>query len=208
MSKIKEAVKQAKEKSSKRKFAQSVDLMINLKNVDTTKADNRFKEVIVLPKGRAKPARVCVIGTELALKAGKNVDVPVKDAELAKHEKSMKDVKKLVESADFFISDPKFMARIGKSMGRIMGPRNKMPRPMPPQADPAGLIKSMKNSVTLSIKDSPVIHCTVGGEKMTDDDIEENIRAVLDAVNKKLPSGDQNIKSVYVKLTMGPAVKV
>lgn len=208
MSKIAEALKQARKKASKRNFVQSVDIVINLKNVDIKKPENKFKENVLLPKGRGKPARVCVIGTELASKAGGKADVVVKEAELAKHEKSMKDVKKLVNSADFFIAEPSLMARLGKSMGRVMGPRNKMPRPLPPQADPSGMIESMKNSVTIAVKDSPVIHCTVGSEKLSDEDLEKNISAVLAAVQKKLPSGEQNVGSVYVKLTMGPAVKV
>jgi len=207
MSKIMQAVKQAREKAGKRKFVQSVDLIINMKNVDLKKPENKFKEVVVLPKGRGKPAAVCVIGNELASKASGKADVIVNEADLTKHEKTAKDVKKLVGSADFFIAEPQLMTRLGKTMGRVMGPRNKMPRPIPPQADPTGIIKNMKNSVIIAIKDAPVVHCTVGGEKMSDEELETNVKTVMEALQKKLPSGDQNIKSVYVKLTMGPPVK-
>lgn len=208
MSEIISALKEAKEKATKRKFIQSVDLAVNLKSVDLKNPENRFRQEVLLTHGKGRPARIGVIGSHLASGAKGYADMTITESELDAIEKDKKIAKKLVETTDFFVSEPQLMARLGKSMGKIMGPRGKMPKPLPGNVDPKPMIGRLKNTVTLSLSQSPVVHCCVGSEVMEDKQIEDNVNAVLHALEQKLPQGRQNIRSMYLKLTMGPSIKV
>lgn len=208
MSDIQDAIKQIRENSKERKFTQSVEIAINLKGLDLKKPDNKFKEDIVLPNGRGNPSKVAVIGEELVSKSKGIADVFITGDDLSKIEKDKNKSKNLVDNIDFFIAEPAFMARIGKSLGRVMGPRNKMPQPLPPQADPKPLVERFKKTTRVALKDSPVIHCLVGGEKMNDAELEANIVYAINAITSKLANKQHNIRSIYLKMTMGPAVRI
>ncbi len=205
---IDEALKKMRENSKKRKFVQTVDLIINLRDVDVKNPSNRFVLEIPLPAGRGKNVRVCVIGKSLAEVAKELADEVVDEKTLEKIEGDKKAIKKLVKRNDFFLAEPQLMARIGKAMGRFMGPRNKMPKPVPPQADIKTIIERLKRSIRVVLKDSPLIQCPIGTEDMSDEDLKKNFEAVINAVIQKLPAGKQNIKSIYIKTTMGSPIKV
>ena len=100
------------------------------------------------------------------------------------------------------------MAAIGKQLGVVLGPRGKMPRPIPPKIKVEPFIKAAKNSVRIAVKESPVVHVTVGSENIDDQNVVKNIEAVFNMVKEKLPKGKNNIRSLYIKLTMGKAVKL
>ncbi len=206
--KILEAVKKAREQAKKRNFEQSFDLIINIKNVDLKKPQNRFTEQVVLPKGRGKPARIGVIGSVLATKI-KNASIVIKTEELDELEGDKKKIKQIASQADFFVAEPQLMAKVGKIMGGVLGPRGKMPRPVPQNIPkPEAVIEPLERTVRVVLKESPVIQCLVGSESMSDEDVAENIREVLSRVTQKLPNKEQNIRSVYVKLTMGPSIEI
>ena len=209
MSEISKILKNLKENEKKRNFTQSVDLAINLKGIDLKKVDNRFKEDIVLPKGRNNPAKICVIGSELASKTKDIASLALSEAEMDKYKNNKNAIKKLVKDTDFFIAEPQLMANIGKNFGKFLSPAGKMPRPMPPQADPTGMIQKLKNTVVVKVSDkTPVIHCQIGNEKMKEEDLEENAKTVINIIKSKLPAHQQNIKSIYIKFTMSKAQKL
>ncbi len=201
-----EFIKKAKAQAKKRNFTQSIELVISIKGLDLKQQTNKFKETIMLPKGKGKAARVGVIGTELINKT-KIADAKISDDELSQTN-NKKDAKKLADKADFFIADPKLMMTVGKNLGSVFGPRNKMPKPFPPTADPSGLIKSLQKTINIKLQDTPVIQCPIGTEKMSDDDLETNASEIINKIKSKLPNGSQNIKTLYFKTTMGPAIKV
>jgi large subunit ribosomal protein L1 len=98
------------------------------------------------------------------------------------------------------------MPLIGKHLGIYLGPRGKMPKLA--TGDINDLIKKLKNSVNIRLKDLPLIQCSVGNERMKDEEIAENILAVLKFLEEKLPKGKANIKNMMIKLTMSKPVKV
>ncbi len=208
MSDINNILKEVKEKSKKRNFTQSIDLAINTQQVDLKKPENKFTEEIHLPKGRGRSLKIAVIGDSLVIKSKGIADGLINEKALTTLEKDKKELKKTMDEYDFFIAEAPFMLRIGKSLGRFMAPRGKMPKPLPPQADPAPLIARLKNTTRASLKKNSAIHCTIGTEKMTEADLTSNFNAVIQAIEKKLPSGKNNIKSVYIKTTMGSAIKI
>ncbi len=187
---------------------QTIDLVINLQNIDFKNPENRFTEELPLPKGRGKKVRIAVIGKNLIVLAKNNADELIDEGKLDALEKNKKEIRKFVNNNDFFIAEATLMPRIGKSLGKVFGPRNKMPKPLPPQADPSILINKLKDTVRVSVKESPVVQCAIGTEEMNDNDLQDNLNAVIVALENKLPKGKHNIKSVYIKATMGPAVKI
>ncbi|HUR60898.1 MAG TPA: 50S ribosomal protein L1 [Candidatus Thermoplasmatota archaeon] len=196
-------------KALERKFTQTVDLAIMLKNVDLSIPKNRIDEDIILPKGRGKPAKIGVFAQgDGASKAKKVADVVIQPDEFEALQKNKGQFKKTVNNMTYFLAEAPLMANIGKTLGVVLGPRGKMPRPMPPGADPSGPISNLRNTVKVRSKDKKVFHCVVGTESMSPEDIADNIEAVMKRVETRLEHGRMNVHSVYVKTSMGPSVKV
>ncbi|MEA3190539.1 MAG: large subunit ribosomal protein [Thermoplasmata archaeon] len=196
-------------KAQERKFPQTVDLAIMLKNVDLSVPKNRIDEDIILPKGRGKPAKIGVFAQgDGARKAKDSADVVIQPDEFEALQKDKRRFKKTVNNMTYFLAEAPLMANIGKSLGIVLGPRGKMPRAIPPGSDPAGTISNLRNTVKVRSKDKKVFHCVVGTEKMSPEDIADNIEAVMKRVEMKLEHGRMNVAAIYVKTTMGPSVKV
>ncbi len=201
---ILESVKEAREKAAKRKFKQSIDLCIALRNLDLNKPENKISLDVHLPAGRGKEIKTCII-SDITSTQGLNAHTITK-TDLNKLDK--KAVKKLAKEYDYFLGEVSLMAVVGKIMGQVLGPRGKMPKPFPPKADLKNMIENAKSNIPIRVTKVPTIQIPVGHEEMKDEQIEENIKAVITAVENKLPKGRQQMANVYVKLTMGPPVKV
>jgi large subunit ribosomal protein L1 len=204
---VAKAISDAKAKEIQ--FKQTVDLAIMLKNIDLSVPKNRIDEDVILPKGRGKPARIGVFATgEGAAKARKVADVVIQPDEFEGFSKNKRAFKKTVNDVTYFLAEAPLMANIGKTLGVVLGPRGKMPRPIPPGADPTPQVNNLRNTVKVRSKDKKVFHCVVGSEDMSPEDIADNIEAILKRVETKLEHGRMNLGAVYVKTTMGPSVRV
>ena len=206
-----EAVEKALEESKKlnRKFKQTIDLAVTLKNVDLNESKNRIDEEIILPNGRGKESKIAIFASgELALKAKGKVDLIVKPEEIEDLSGDKKKFKKIVDDYDFFIAEAPLMPTIGKTLGVILGPRGKMPKPVPPQIDITGIVKNLRNTVILRSKANKTFHTIAGKEEMDKEKIAENIDTIIKRLESKLERGQMNISSVYVKTTMGPSVRI
>ena len=203
------AVQKALESAKKRKFTETVELAINLKDVDLTIPKNRIQDDIILPNGRGKKIRICVIGGgELALKAKAVADLVITPEELGTIADNKKDAKKIANSTDYFIAEAPLMAVVGKRLGTVLGPRGKMPKPIPPGVDPSGMVENLRKSVSIRTKDRMTFHVPVGTADMAPEKIAENIEAIMKRVETRLEKGKMNIASSYVKTTMGPSERI
>jgi len=201
-----EVIAEVLEKAPARKFTETVELSVNLKDLDLSIPKNRLEEEVPLPSGRGRPARVAVFGsTELLTKIRSVADVVVSGQEL---DDFAKGAKKSVGGIDFFLAEAPLMPTIGKRLGVVLGPRGKMPRPVPPGSDPTNLIRSLQRSVRIRSKGNRTFHAPVGNRTMKAEEIAKNVDAVLARITSKLERGRSNIESVYVKTTMGPAVRL
>ncbi len=210
-SKTMEAVQKAIEESKKlnRKFKQSVDVVINLKNIDMNDAKNRIEDEVILPHGRGVEAKLALFASgDLALKSKTHVDLLIKPEEIEELAKDKKKFKKIADEYDFFISEAPLMPVIGKTLGIILGPRGKMPKPVPPTVDIATLAKNLRKTVKIRSKTTKTIHATVGQEEMNTEHISDNIDAIFKRLEGKLERGKLNIGSVYVKTSMGPPMRI
>jgi len=207
---ILDAVKEAKEKSGKKKFNQTVDLILNIVEIDMKSPEGKIQEVVELPHATGKPNKVCVIASgELALKARRaNADSVIERADLEGLAGKKKELRKLAEEYDIFISEAPLMPLVGRILGPVLGPRGKMPVPVAPNADIASLIAKHRKTIVVRMRNQPIIQCSVGTENMNEEELFDNIQAILRVLEGKLKRGFKNIKLAYIKTSMGTPVKI
>ncbi|MHC1576691.1 MAG: 50S ribosomal protein L1 [Methanosarcinaceae archaeon] len=204
------AVKKVFDESPQRKFSESVDLAINLKNLDMSQPKNRVDEEILLPNGLGKDLKITVfakgdVGLQ-AKDAGCDYVFSEEDIQELAEDKSR--ARSLANECDFFIAEVQYMPLIGKSLGAILGPRGKMPVPLTPDKNIADLINSSRNSIRIRSKDKLTFHVAVGRKEMDSEKVAENIETIVDRVEHSLEKGKHNLKSIYVTTTMGKSVRV
>jgi len=210
MSKAIEIIKKVREASKKRNFTQSFELVISLQNLDFKKKEFSINEIVFLPQAFTNPPAICVFASgDMALKArNSNVDRVVEPGELDKLMASKREARKIAQNYTFFLAEAPLMSKIGKIFGPYLGPKGKMPSPLPPGAPIESIITRYRSATRVKTKNQLTISCKIGDEGMDDDKIAENSSVVISTVEKKLPLGSKNIKSVAVKLTMGPILKL
>ncbi|MBN1896878.1 MAG: 50S ribosomal protein L1 [Candidatus Aenigmarchaeota archaeon] len=205
---IKDNIKEAKENSKARKFAQTWDLILSLKDMDLKKPENRINAELYLPEGLGKPLKTVVLGDSLFADAKKHADLALSKDDIPKIAKDKKKLKKLANDYDWWFGEATLMPLIGKVLGATLGTRGKMPKPLPPKINLEGILKRAKNSVKIRLVSTPVIQIPVGTETMPDEKIEKNIEAAISFIEEKLPKGKNNIRNVSIKLTMGKPVRI
>jgi large subunit ribosomal protein L1 len=209
MSRAENAIKEAKEKGKGRNFRQAIDVVLNLKEFDVKDQKNRISSDVVLPRGRGRDASICVIASgDLALRAKDSGCGVLEKQDLETLGKDRKKVKELAAQYDHFVAQADMMPLIGRSLGSVLGPRGRMPRPIPPNANIEAVVQRMAKTVTVKTqRDQTIINSCIGTEDMSDGELAENLNVLVDSVERDLPRGDQNIGSVIVKTTMGPPVR-
>lgn len=204
-----EVVNEVVGKAPPREFAETIELAVNLKDLDLSIPKNRIEDDVPLPAGRGRAVTVALFASpEMAQRAKNVADRTFTPAELEELMKDKKAAKKLVADVDFFLAEAPLMPTIGKRLGVVLGPRGKMPRPVPPGSDPSNLINALKRSVRVRSKGNRTFHAAVGVRTMPAEQIAQNVDAVLARIVGKLERGKSNIESVYVKTSMGPSVRL
>jgi large subunit ribosomal protein L1 len=207
---LSEALRELREKTPKRNFNQSIELIINLKDVDVSKPENRIQEIIELPHPIGKKVNICVFASgDAALRARRaGADMVLEREEIEALAGDKKRQRQIAKKIDSFIATAPLMPIVGRVFGAILGPRGKMPTPIPPTADIEREIERHKRLVMIRTRGQPVLSCRVGTENMSDDEIIDNIDAVIKRVEGKLKRGIKNIASIHIKASMGPPIKV
>ncbi|ADI32471.1 50S ribosomal protein L1 [Staphylothermus hellenicus] len=205
---LKDAIVKAVQYSPKRNFKQSVELIIVLKGVDPRSPEGRIRETIFLPRGLGKDKIICVVADgEMAEKArsGGARRIITRDELLAL---TKKDAKKVAQECDWVLVRTDLMANAGRILGPALGPRGKIPVPVPPAADIVSVINRYKSAILLRNKDQPQLMTRIGTEDMNPEDLVINAQTILSRIETKLPNGANNIEKIIVKTTMGPPVEV
>ncbi|MCS7143444.1 MAG: 50S ribosomal protein L1 [Archaeoglobaceae archaeon] len=204
------AINEAVSKAKDRKFTETVEMAVNLRNIDMKKPENRIDTIVLLPNGLGKPRRVGVFARgETAIKAkNATADLVLTPEDIDSLSKDKRKARKVATSVDFFIAEAPLMAEIGKKLGAILGPRGKIPQPIPPLSDPKPIIDRLRNSVKIRTRDKMTFHVPIGIKGMKAEAIADNAIEVLKVVENKYENPLLVLKSVYVKTTMGPAVRV
>ena len=206
---IEEAVTRALDEAPPRNFGETVDLAVNLRDLDLNDPSNRVDESIVLPAGTGQDTRIVVFAEgETALRAEEVADDVLDGDDLEELGDDDDEAKDLAGETNFFIAEASMMQDIGRYLGTVLGPRGKMPTPLQPDDDVVETINRMKNTVQLRSRDRRTFHTRVGAADMSADEIADNIDVIVRRLEADLEKGPLNIDTVYVKTTMGPAVEV
>jgi large subunit ribosomal protein L1 len=200
---LKNMLKNARDGITKRNFTQSAELTLILKDIDIKKGFS-INEVVNLPSKITKNSSVCVFASgDMGMRARKaQVDRVIEPEELDRLGTNKKDARKVVKGYDFFLADTTLMPRVGRSLGQFMGPKGKMPSPLPYGAPIENITERFRGSVRARAKNQLNVSAKIGDEKMEDDQLVNNALAVISAIEKKLPQGDKNIHNAIIKFTM------
>ncbi|PSP29325.1 50S ribosomal protein L1 [Halobacteriales archaeon QH_2_65_14] len=206
---IEEAVSRALDEAPPRNFRETVDLAVNLRDIDLNDPSNRVDESVVLPRGTGQDTSIVVFAEgETAVRAEEVTDDVLDSDDLADLGDDDNAAKDLAADTDFFLAEESMMQDIGRYLGTVLGPRGKMPDPISPDDDVVELVERLKNSVQMRSGDRRTFHTRVGAEDMSAEEIADNIDVIIRRLEADLEKGPLNIDTVYVKTTMGPAVEV
>lgn len=205
-----DAVKEAKEKSGQKKFSQTIELILDIKEIDMKAPEGKIQAVIDLPHVTGKPNKICVFATgELALKArNSKIDNVLEKADLEALAGKKKALRKIANDYDVFLAEAPLMPLVGKILGPALGPRGKLPVPVPPNADMESLATKYQKTIVVKMRNQPIIQCPIGTEDMADNDLVDNIQAILRFLEGKLKRGLKNVKFAFIKTSMGEPVKI
>ncbi len=188
------------------KFVQSVEIAVNFRDVDFTKPENRLNLDVALPFSPREVKVALFADGQLGLDGRGVVDKIIPGTEIETYVKDKKLQKELLEYS--LLASTLLMPVIGKTLGQILGARGKLPKPVLPNANLRDLVDRTKRSISVKTKGKylPTVHALVGKENMPLEQLLENIQTVMESIGKTIP--DHQIKSVYIKTTMGTPVKM
>jgi len=205
-------------KDKVRKFDETMDVVINLRDFDVRNPNNKFDQELILPNAiRPGKLNLCFIANGDMVLRVKEKKYDVADEaflnELDKKDKKIK--KKFAQKYDTFVCQAPLMRNVAKVIGRYLGQMNKMPKPQPAGY---GIIKQDENIdklvdlyskiIKVQTKKSPIIQTIFGKKSLPMEKNFENLKALLNLVEAKLPNGAGNFKSIYIKTSMGISTKV
>ena len=205
---LKELVKKAREATPKRNFVQSAEITLVIKDIDVKKGFS-VNEIVVLPNPTKKGSSLCMLATgDMGLRAKKaGVDQVMEPDTLDRIGTNRREARKIVRSYDFFLADATLMSSVGRSLGQFLGPKGKMPTPVPYGAPIENIASRLRSSTRIRSKNQLNMSTKIGDESMTDEQLVANASAVIASVEKKLPQGEKNFSNAIIKFTMGKALK-
>ena len=200
---LKQALQELR-KEEKRKFEQTVDLIINFKGIDLKK--NAISVIVNLPH-KFKDKRICGF-----LENKSDLVKTITKPEFAKYS-DKKELKKLVKDYDFFIANASLMPAVATTFGKVLGPAGKMPTPQLGviMGDRPSAVKELVDKISTSLKiraKEASVKLSVGKENMSDEKIIENVTEIYNAVLNALPQKVENIRNAMIKMTMTKPIVV
>lgn len=193
-------------KTANAKFDESVDIAINL-GVDAKKSDQTVRGSVVMPRGTGKTVRVAVFAQGANAEAAKAAG-----ADIVGFEDLAEKVKGGFMDFDIVVATPDAMRIVGQ-LGQILGPRGLMPNPKvgTVSANPAEAVKNAKaGQVQYRTDKGGIVQCTIGRASFPVDALQENLMALIGALNKAKPATSKGVflKKISVSSTMGVGVRI
>jgi large subunit ribosomal protein L1 len=202
-----------------RKFDETVDVIINIKDVNLNDPKNRIDKEIILSHEiitTGKP-NICVIASDEILMEAKKLGIDTLDSNglVSLNNDEKKEKKKFAKKYDFFVVEDKMMRDVARYLARFLGPMGKMPKPFP---SGYGIISSpddlkvaydrYKKIIRIQMKKQPIIFVKIGKKSMEIDKLFENMKTIVNYIADQMPHKFNNFKSMHLKSTMGKPVKV
>jgi|EP00670_Eutreptiella_braarudii_P006327 large subunit ribosomal protein L10Ae len=191
-----------------RKFPESVDLQVNLKNYDTQK-DKRFSGTVKLPRIARPRFKVCIIADAAHADAAQKLGIPMKTVDdLKKLNKNKKLVKKMCQEHDAFLASDSLIKTIPRIVGPHMNRAGKFPSALSSGEDIMAKINEIRSTIKFQLKKVLCMGCCVGHVEMSPDDLKLNVTLAINFLVSLLKKNWQNLKSVHIKSTMGKSQRI
>ncbi|CCC82426.1 50S ribosomal protein L1 [Thermoproteus tenax] len=201
-----DGIREALARGRRKKFVQSIDLILVLRDIDLNKPENRISLNVPLPHPpKANKVAAFVSGAFETAARNAGVDAVIGRDQIEALAGKKREIRKLAKRYDYFIAPPDLMPLIGRVLGSIFGPRGKMPEVVPPNADVKSVVDRLKRSARVRLRNEPVIKVRVGSEAQRPEEVLANVLTILEEVNAKFPLR-QHLARIYIKKTMGPPV--
>ena len=212
-------IKEKGKKDKIRKFDETVDFIINLKDLNLNDPKQRIDKELILPNDIIKEGNpnICVVASDEILVGAKKLGLDTIDSEgltkLDQEEKKYK--KKFVKRYDFFVVEDKMMRDIARYLARFLGPVGKMPKPFPTGYGIVSNIDDLKTAfdrykkiIRIQVKKQPIVQVKLGKKSMDENQIYENLKEIVNFIADQMPHKYNNFKSAFIKTTMGKAIKI
>ncbi|MHA1490835.1 MAG: hypothetical protein ACTSRI_14460 [Promethearchaeota archaeon] len=206
-------------KDKVRNFNESIDFIINLKDINLKDPKQRIDKELILPNKiiTGDSPNICIIASDEILAEAKNIGLDTLDKnaleKMNKEEKKYK--KKFVKKYEFFVVEDKLMRDVARYLARFLGPAGKMPKPFPSgygiisnKEDLNTAVERYKKVIRIQVKKQPIVQVKVGKKSMQNDEIFENIKTIVDYIVDLMPHKFNNFKSMHIKTTMGKSIKI
>merc|ERR1719168_37122 len=192
----------------KRKFTETVDLQIGLKNYDPQK-DKRFSGTVKLKHVPRPKFKVCVLGDQQHCDEAKSKGIACMSADdLKKLNKNKKEVKKLAKKYDAFLASESLIKQIPRLLGPGLNKAGKFPALLTHNDNMEAKVLDLKSTIKFQMKKVLCLNVAVGNVGMTEDELVFNIHLSINFLVSLLKKHWQNVRSLYIKSTMGPAIRL
>lgn len=192
----------------KRKFVETVELQIGLKNFDPAK-EKRFTGVVRLPNPTKFNYKVCILGDQVHLDEAKKLGVPCMGADqLAALKKNKKLIKKLAKKYNAFLASETLLRQIPKLLGPGLNKAGKFPSPLTHSDDMKAKILELQSQVKFQMKKTLCLGVAVGNVTLNEEQLTDNITRSINFLISLLKKGWQNIKTLTIKSTMGVPIRI
>lgn len=205
------AIQEAR-KAEKRKFSQTIELIIAFKGINLKNVEHQM-DFFMPVKNIWKKKRICgLVGPELVDQSKKFFDTTILSDDFKKYT-NKREIKKIARKHDYFVAQANLMPQIAAVFGRFLGPIGKMPNPkagcvVPANANLEVVRDKLNKSINIKVKVVPILQLGLGKEESNDSDMADDVMSIYDQLIHHLPGENQNIKSIYIKTTMGKPARV
>ncbi|XP_050393169.1 60S ribosomal protein L10a-2 [Patella vulgata] len=195
-------------KTKKRKFTESIELQIGLKNYDPQK-DKRFSGTIQLRHVPKPKMRVCVLGDQIHCDQAKANDFPCMDADsLKKLNKDKKLVKKLAKKYDAFLASETLIKQIPRLLGPGLNKAGKFPTPISHNQSIVSKVNQVKGTIKFQMKKVLCLSVCIGHINMSQEEVYTNVNLAINFLVSLLKKNWQNVRTLHIKSSMGPVQRI
>ncbi|KAH3757673.1 60S ribosomal protein L10a [Pelomyxa schiedti] len=192
----------------RRKFVESVELLVGLKNYDPSK-DKRFSGVVKLPHVTKNKFRVCILGDQVHLDEAAKLGLDSMDVEALKNlNKNKKLVKKLAQKYNAFLASESVMKQILRLLGSGLSKAGKFPTVITHNEDMTVKVHELHCQVKFQLKKAVCLGVAVGNVNLSEQQLVENIEKAVNFLVSLLKKNWQNVKSLHIKTTMGASIRI
>merc|ERR1712033_158395 len=190
-------------KAKPRKFLESVDLQIGLKNYDPQK-DKRFSGTVKLRHVPRPKLKVCVLGDQQHCDEAKSKGIACMSSDdLKKLNKDKKKVRRLAKSYDAFMASDSLIKQIPRLLGPGLSKAGKFPTLMTHNDDMDQKVLDLKSTIKFQMKEVLCLNVAVGNVSMSQDELAQNVHLAMNFLVSLLKKHWQNVKSLHIKSSMG-----